>query len=307
MERVVQTVLNGKFNQLENFMKFTLSTACAIFFMANLAFAQSSQMSEPDILGIKLGMAKSAALAIIKDKYPESKTTIVKKEITIGTADLIYETQYNISLDKVKPSTSEDHLIISFLPDDTIIGIRRLIKYFPKKQTVADISTALEEKYGSPVYFVYDNSTKFEDRTMWSDRMPRGLRLVGTNYVQGGIISSSDFGTATPYPYCWGEMLDYAGDQYDPKSIYRNLTDRSGVALNRAKQWKSCGKALWVANNHETPLYFNATQTEIILVDLSMAPDLILNLPNMLKNNPKTTYAKPVTELPKASANTPNF
>lgn len=290
-------------------MKKRALFALLIGIISNSAFSQSPKMSDPDILGVHIGMQKNDVLALIKDKYPKSKATAIKKEITLGTADLIYEAQYRISLDKskLKASTSDDDLIISFLPDDTVIGIRRLIRYNPQKQKTADISLALQEKYGDLVYFVYDNSTKFADQAMWSDRMLPGLSLVGTRYVQGGNVSSSDFGTVTPYPYCWMEMLNYSGDLFDPKSLYSSLTDRGGVALNKAKQWKSCGKALWVANLHERPLFFNATQTEIILVDLSIASDLSLQMPEMLKNNPKTTYAKPAGEVQKKSEDTPSF
>lgn len=288
-------------------MKLKLFTMCAAFMVSNLALAQSEKMKNPDILGIRLGMAKTEAMAIIKEKFPNSKITIVTKEVTLGTADLIYETQYKISLGKSKPNTSEDNLTLSFLPDDTIIGIRRLLRYVPKKQTGVDIFAGLKEKFGDPVYYVYDDTTQFEDRAMWSDRMLPGLSLVGTNYVQGQFVSSSDFGTVTPYPYCWSEMLSYISENYNPKAGYESLTDRSSVGINRANKWKSCGKALWVANLHERPLYFNTTQTEMILVDLTNAPNLILNLQNLIKNNPKTTYAKPVTELLKPSVNTPNF
>jgi hypothetical protein len=290
-------------------MKFKSSFCAVALLFCNLAIAQSSKMSAPDILGIRLGMDRSETLSLIKEKYPRSKITAVTKEVMLGTADLIYEAQYKISLDKekLKSSTAEDYLTISFLPNDTVVGIRRLIKYFPQKQKSFDIGIALKEKYGDMSYFVYDTSSRYAEQAMWSDRMLPGLSLVGTEYVQGGNISSSDFGTVQPYPFCWAEMLNYSGDQFNPKDFYYQLTDRSGVAINRAKKWKSCGKALWVATTYEKPLYFNAVQTEIILADLASAPDLVLDLPSMLKSNPRTTYAKPVTELPKASANTPSL
>ncbi|OYO28996.1 hypothetical protein [Janthinobacterium sp. PC23-8] len=288
-------------------MKFTHLTACILFFASNLTFGQSSQMTDPDVLGIKIGMKKADALTIIKDKFQKSNVTVTKKEIGIGAAYLTYETQHKILLNKSKPSISEDNLFLNFLPDDTIISIRRLIRYFPNKQTTFDIGNALQEKHGFPVYFVHDDKTRFADHTMWSDRMLPGLSLVGMDYVQGGNISSGDFGSVTPYPYCWSEMLQYAGEQYDPKSLYSQMTERNSVALSTAKKWKVCGKALWVANGHETRLTYNATQTEIILADLSKAPDLILDMKNMLSNNPKTVYATVPVEQPKRSTNTPDF
>lgn len=281
--------------------------ACAVFFVANLAAAQSAKMQDPDILGIKPGMAKPDALAAIKDKYKKSLVIITKKEVALRGADLIYESQYTIKLNKTRPGIAEDSLVISFLPDDTVLGIRRLIRYVPDKQTTADIGLALKEKYGDLVYYVYDDTTRFADQAMWSDRMLPGLRLVGRDYVQGGRLSSGDFGTVTPYPYCWMEMMTYTGERYDPKNVYEQLTDRSGLGLNTAKKWKACGKALWVANGHASRLYYNATQTEMLLVDLAKAPDLILDMPAMLKNNPKTTYAKEATLPSRASANTPTF
>jgi hypothetical protein len=289
-------------------LKLKVIATCAALLMSNLALAQSSKMQNPDILGIRIGMSKTEVMAIIKEKFPKSKLKNVSKEVMIGTADLIYDAQTNISLDITKPTIAEDNLRLSFLPDDTVIAVRRLIRYVPRKQTTADIHTGLKEKFGDLSYFVYDDTTQFEDRTMWSDRMLPGLSLVGTNYVQGNYISPGDFGTVTPYPYCWAEMLTYFMDTYNPKEIYQSLTDRSGVSLNRANKWKSCGKALWVSNLHErSQLNFYATQTEMILMDLSSAPEQMLSMPTMLKNNPKTTYAKPVTELPKPNANTPNF
>ena len=283
------------------------AAACAVFFAASLAHAQTGKMQDPDILGVKPGMSKSDALAVIKDRYQKSAVSIATKEIMLGNADLIYETQYKISLNKSKPGVSEDTLVISFLPDDTVLGIRRLIRYLPNKQTTTDILIALKEKYGDPKYFVDDDTTRFADQAMWSDRMLPGLSLVGMDYVQGGRISSSDFGGVQPYVNCWREMDHYTNEWYNPKNIYSQMTDRSRIGINTANKWKVCGKALWVANQHEHRLYYNATQTEILLVDLSRAPDLVLDMPTMLKNNPKTTYAREATLPARASAGTPNF
>lgn len=288
-------------------MLFKRSTLCATLLVSALAQAQTRQMADPDILGVKPGMPKAEALALIKEKFPNSKITPTVREVMLGNADLMYEAQIQINLDKRKlsPNTSEDVLTLTFLPDDAVLGIRRVMLHRPGKQQTADLLTALQQKFGMPVHFVYDDTTRFEDQSMWSDRMLPGLSLVGTRYVQGGRISSSDFGTVTPYPYCWMEMLVYTGELFDPIGAYRSLTDRSGVAANKAKEWQSCGKALWVANMHERPLYYNATRTEMILVDLSKAPVSLKSMPDMLKANPRTTYAKPVTEMPKPSADTP--
>jgi len=284
-----------------------LSAFCLAALASSLALAQSNPMADPDILGVKPGMPKAQALAIVKEKYPQSKTKATVREVMLGEADLMYEAQIQFNLDKSKisPHTAEDVLTLTFLPDDTVLGIRRVMLHRPGKQQTADLLTALQQKFGMPVHFVYDDTTRFEDQSMWSDRMLPGLSLVGNRYVQGGRISSSDFGTVTPYPYCWMEMLVYAGELFNPVEAYRSLTDSSGVAANKAKEWQSCGKALWVANMHERPLYYNATRTEMILVDLSKAPVSLRSMPDMLKANPRTTYAKPVTEKPKVSANTP--
>lgn len=284
-----------------------LLAALTALSVAGVAMGQSARMADPDLLGIKPGMAKSAALAMLKEKFPTSKTAIVKKGVAIGTADVYYDALYRITLDKLKPSVADDTLIISFLPDDTVLGLRRIIHYVPNKQTTGDVYTVLKQKYGDPVYFVYDDTTRFADQAMWSNTMLPGLTLIGASYVQGGVINSSDFGTVTPYPFCSSEMSTYVGDLYDPKGIYEQLTDRSDFARKRVNQWKSCGKALWVENRSERHYPFTATYTEIMLVDLARAPDQFLDLPAMLKKNPATLYAKPVTSLPKPSADTPSF
>lgn len=289
-----------------NHMKIKIAAACAVFFAANLAMAQSAKMQDPDILGIKPGMAKADALAAIKDKYQKSAATIVTKEVMLSGMDLMYEAQYKIKLTKSRPAIADDTLTISFLPDDTVIGIGRTISYVPNKQTTTDIIIALKEKYGDQVYFVYDDTTIFADQMMWSDRMLPGLSLVGMNYVQGGPLTS-DFGTTQPYPTCWQQMLQYTSERYDPKNLHDYFTDRSHVGIDTANKWKACGKAMWAHNDHEHRLTFNATRTELLLVDLSRAPDLILNIPAMVKNNPKATKLVPGTLPTKASAGTPAF
>ena len=282
--------------------------AVAIALAATSAHAQSSQMSDPDVLGIKLGMKRPEVLALIKGKFQGSKMTSTMREVMLGGADLMYDAQVRVALAQSKrANVEEDILTLVFLPNDELLGIRRQIRYVPHMQKGFDVSNALAAKYGNFVYYVYDDQTRFADQAMWSNTMLPGLSLVGTQYVQGGNISSNDFGTTQPYPYCWSEMMNYVGEQFDPLQMYYNLTDRSAVALNRAKQWKACGKALWVMNGHESKLTYYNTHTDLILMDLSRAPDDILNMPQMLKDNPKTTYAKPITQFPKASPDTPSF
>lgn len=295
-------------NPMKNSTPAKTLLAVAIALAANLADAQSSQMSDPDVLGLKIGMKRPEVLALIKEKFQGSKMTSTMREVMLGGADLMYDAQVKVALAQSnKANVEEDTLTLVFLPNDELLGIRRQIRYVPHKQKGFDVSNALTAKYGNFVYFVYDDQTRFADQAMWSNTMLPGLSLVGTQYVQGGNISSSDFGTTQPYPYCWSEMMNYVGEQFDPRQMYYNLTDRSGVALNRAKQWKACGKALWVANDHENKLTYYITRTDLILMDLSRAPDDILNMPQMLKDNPKTTYAKPITQFPKASPGTPGF
>ena len=275
---------------------------------ASIAMAQSQQMSNPDILGLKIGMQKSDALSMIKSRFPKSKISTTTKEVVIGEALLMYEAHYIIKLDKskVRPGISEDTISISFLPNNEIVAVKRVIRYEAGKQKGVDISSGLEEKYGKPVYFVYDHS-KYADQSMWSDRMLPGLGLVGMDYVQGHYFSPSDFGTVRPYPYCWSQMLEYTTENFSPASIYNQLTQRNSVALTRSNKWKVCGKALWVANVLERPLYYNTTQTEMILMDLSTATDKILNLPQQLKDNSKTIYAIPVEGPYGSSENAPAF
>lgn len=274
----------------------------------SFAHAQSSQMADPDVLGMKLGMKRSEVMTLIKSRFPGSKTSATQREVILGNANLFYDAQVKIVLaQKHTANAEQDVLTLVFLPDDTLLGIRRQIRYVPQKQKSFDLDNALTAKYGNPVYYVNEEQSRFVNQTMWSNTMLPGLSLVGTQYVQGGTTRPIDFGTTTPYPNCWGQMLAYLGEQFDPRQMYHQLTDRSGVALNRAKQWKACGKALWVENGLDRKLTYNLTQTDLMLMDLARAPDAILAMPQMLKENPKTTYLIPATEVPKASAGTPSF
>lgn len=283
---------------------------CTLLLLAatSLAHAQSNQMADPDVLGMKLGMKRSEVMALIKAKFPGSKASGTQREVALGGADLLYDAQVRITLaQKSASNVEQDLLTLVFLPDDTLLGIRRQIRYVPQKQKSFDLHNTLTAKYGNPVYYVYDNESRFANQAMWSNTMLPGLSLVGTQYVQGGTTRPIDYGTTVPYTYCWSEMLAYLGEQFDPRQSYYQLTDRSGVALNRAKQWKACGKALWVANDEDHRLSYNLTQTDLMLMDLSRAPDAILAMPQMLKENPKTTYMIPAVEQPKSSAGTPAF
>ncbi|MGK5025202.1 hypothetical protein [Janthinobacterium sp. RB2R34] len=281
---------------------------CVLLFATNFAQAQSSQMADPDVLGMKLGMKRSEAMALIKSKFPGSRTTATQREVMLGDADLLYDAQLKIVItQKNQANVEQDVLTLVFLPDDTLLGIRRQLRYVPQKQKSFDLDNTLTAKYGNPVYYVSDHNSRFANQSMWSNTMLPGLSLVGTQYVQGGTTRLTDFGTTAPYPECWGQMLSYLGEQFDPRQMYYQLTDRSGFALNRAKQWKACGKALWVENNLDHKLYYNLTQTDLMLMDLARAPDAILAMPQMLKENTKTTYTIPATEVPKVSAGTPSF
>lgn len=267
---------------------------------AGICAAQSSEMNDADILGLKPGLGKTEALAAIKSRFPKARLTPTKRELALNGYSLFYDFQYKIEVekDKLKPGTVQDTIVLTFLPNDEILGIRRTLRYTPDGQKGFDLYDALNAKYGFPVYRVSDDKSRFADQAMWSNTMLPGLSLVGTRYVQSGRIPTDDFGTVTPYPYCWSEMLAYTSETFDPKTLYLGLTSPSHVASDRAKQWKTCGKALWVANDHDKRMTFNLVQTEMILVDLARAPDRILDIPQMLQKNPNSIAAKPVEYVP---------
>lgn len=283
-------------------------SALLLLSAASLAHAQSSQMADPDVLGMKLGMKRSDVMALIKAKFPGSKSSATQREVTLDGASLLYDAQVRITLaQKNQANAEQDVLTLVFLPDDTLLGIRRQIRYVSHKQKAFDLDNSLTVKYGDPVHFVYEQQSRFVSQTLWSNTMLPGLSLIGTQYVQGGRTRPIDFGTTTPYPNCWSQMLQYVGELFDPRQMYYQLTDRSGVALNRAKQWKSCGKALWVENHLDHKVTYYLTQTDMMLMDLAKAPDAILAMPQMLKQNPRATYLIPATETPKPSAGTPSL
>lgn len=270
----------------------------------NTALAQS--LPNPEVLGIKLGMDRDSAIRTIKDKYPKARFTPLKKDFANNVGELIYEGQYVIDLGANK-TASTDKITLTFLPDDTVLAVKREITYHPGKQKTADIYIALNQKFGNPVYFVSEDQTRFEDQAMWSNKMLPGLSLIGSSYSQGVIASRSDFGTITPYPYCEMEMSSYTSESFSPKVLYTSLTSKSDFARNKANFAKGCGTALWVHNQHEKKLFFNAIRTTIYLMNLEEAPNKILQLPDMLAQNAKTLRLTPVTQPLNPQGSTPDL
>lgn len=269
--------------------------------------AQSTQMTDPDILGFKLGMSKAAVTTLIKQKFPNASLEQKNIDVAVGGAELYIPLQFKVKFNKLTANTADDTLMINFLPDETVIGLQRTIHYVPQKQMVGDVNMLLTQKYGKPVYYVYDDSSRFANQLMWSDRMLPGLTLVGSEYVQRFPVNTSDFGSVTPYPVCGARMEEYAGPSYNPRQIYFGLTDASDFARNLANQSKPCGKVLWVTNNWDFKYPNGVISTSITLVDLSAAPDRFIPLPSMIRKNPQVMIATPVKEMPRPSAATPTF
>lgn len=275
----------------------------SLFLVINPVLAQS--LPNPEIVGVRLGMSKAAALSQIKSKYPNALVSPLKKSVATEVGELIYEAQYLIDLGASK-TAADDKVMLTFLPDDKVLAVKRTIRYQPSKQKTADLYMALTQKFGNPVYFVSDDSTRFEDQAMWSDKMLPGLSLIGSAYVQGGRISSTDFGTVTPYPYCEMEMSAYTSQTFSPKALFTALTDKSDFTRNKVNKAKACGTALWVHNTHERPQIYNTVQTEMYLMNLEEAPAKVLQLGEMVANHPKTIRFSTVSQ-PKMQGSTPDL
>jgi hypothetical protein len=283
-------------------LAFTLTLSCIPLAVQ----AQSKNMADPDILGIRIGMTKDAVNNLLKANFPTAKIAPVKKFVHLDNWELPYDGQLQITFGKLKPSTSKDEMVISFLPDEKVVAVKRTIQYHEGKQKPEEVMFTLDQKFGGLVYHAHDDKSVFADQGLWSDILPPGLSMIGATYQQG-IMPRSDNFTAIPYLYCKVQMESYTLDQFSPMDLYVNMTDKSEINRNAMNSAKMCGKSVFALTKHAYRYPFSAIQTEIYMADLANAPANVLKIPDMAKKNPKIIYATVSKSMPKPSADTPNM
>lgn len=276
------------------------------FLMSTHSFAKNELMVDPDILGIKIGMDKNEVITILKKNYPKLKFTKKTQLLELKVPAMVsgYDFQYDfILLDSQEGDMTFDRVRVSFLPDNTVIGIQRTIAFKQFKQLENGISDKLVSKYGPIMYLNPADVDYHSDNRMWSDTMEGGLRLVGTQYQKSNSIFYA--GPTKPYAACYQQMLDYTSS-FNPNRLFNDWTlQPDKLTAIQAQNMKQCGKAAWLELSTTSKIFVN--KVDLYLVDLREAPEKILGMPQILDKMPDTIRAVPASSLPKPVGKSPDF
>lgn len=277
-----------------------------LFSIYTHSFAQNELMVDPDILGVKVGMNQNEVLSILKKNYPKLKFTKKTQMLELKVPAMVsaYDSQYDFTLLETQDGdTTFDRLRVSFLPDNTVIGIQRTIVFKRFKQFKNGITEKLESKYGPIMYLNPADVDYHSDNRMWSDTMEGGLRLVGTQYQKSNSILYA--GPTTPYAACYQQMLDYTSS-FNPNKLFNDWTlQPDKLTAIQAQNMKQCGKAAWLELSTTSEIFVN--KVDFYLVDLREAPEKILGMPKILEQKPDTIRAVPASSLPKPVGKSPEF
>lgn len=275
---------------------FPLLLAAPVAFAAH---AQSTQLAGADILGISLQTRAEEVLPLLKKKYPKLSSTATRREIMLGNADLMYDAMLDVVLESNPNGAviTQDTLHLNFLPDGSLLGLRRTILFKNQKQTAVDILKTLQDKFGQPVFHYPGTSTEAGEM-QWSNQLGAGLTLVGMDYRQAGAVYTENPGI-TPYPRCRAEMTMYTDEFFDPAKLYKGAVHQP--------VWKSCGTVADIAFYTDSRLTFYVNRIELRLANVSGAPDALKKLPQMLDQHPRTTRLVPASALPEPPRSAPSF
>lgn len=267
--------------------------------VALAAQAQSTQLATADVLGISLQTRAEDVLPLLKKKYPKLTSTATRREIMLGNADLMYDAMLDVVLESHPNGAviTQDTLHLNFLPDGSLLGLRRTIVFKNQKQTAVDILKTLQEKFGQPV-FHYPGTSSEAGEMLWSNQLGAGLALVGMDYRQVGAVYTDNPGI-TPYPRCRAEMTMYTDEFFDPAKLYKGPVHQP--------VWKSCGTVADIQFYADSRLTFYVNRIELRLANVSGAPDTLKKLPQMLDQHPRTTRLVPASALPEPPRSAPSF
>lgn len=274
---------------------------------ASSALAQTAPMDfrlkNPEVLGISLRSKVDDALALLRQSSPKLTVKATQAHVRDGDAYLSYDAMLDISLDPkaAGPHVISDELHLNVLPDGSIVGLNRKLRFVEHKQTFADLSQALMNKHGGPVYLLEAEPYKWGEM-IWSDQMLPGLRQVGMEFRPVGSALVTNPGS-TPYPVCRADMTQYTESDYAPQRLSQTPFHHQASAY----PWQRCGVMMSLQVTVDPRLTFYLSQAVIRLGDVGGSPALMKTLPAQIQQHPKTQRTVPADSLPQPARTAPRL